>query len=290
MRKAPGNLAVWRGAMLLAAAGWAGLSHAEGVLDPQGPIAAAERTLLLNATAIMLVVVIPVMVLTVAFAWWYRASNTRATYAPDWSHSGRIEFVVWSIPAMVVILLAAVAWGSAHLLDPARALSSDQKPVRIEVVSLDWKWLFIYPDLGIATLNQITVPEGTPIEFMLTSTNVMNAFWVPQLGSMIYTMPGMTTHLNLLATNAGDFAGFSSNFSGDGFSDMRFTVHSLPAAGFHSWLEVARGEAALDGEAYSRLAQSGTDVSLRTYGQVTPGLFDRIERDSIGLSAQTMGH
>jgi cytochrome o ubiquinol oxidase subunit 2 len=291
MQTAPGKLVPWRGAMWLVAVGWAGLSHAEGVLDPQGPIAAAERTLLLNATAIMLVVIFPVMVLTVVFAWWYRASNTRATYAPNWSHSGRIEFVVWSIPAMVIMLLAAVAWGSAHLLDPARALSADQKPIRIEVVSLDWKWLFIYPDLGIATLNQITVPQGTPIEFMLTSTNVMNAFWVPQLGSMIYTMPGMTTHLNLLATNAGDFAGFSANFSGDGFSDMRFTVHAVPAAGYSSWLEAARGAAVkLDGAGYAQLAQSGTDVSLKTYGGVMPGLSERIERDSIGTPMGPGGH
>jgi cytochrome o ubiquinol oxidase subunit 2 len=291
MRRALGKWGLWHGLATLVSAGWVGVSRAEGVLDPQGPIAAAERTLLLNATAIMLVVIFPVMILTVVFAWWFRASNTRATYTPNWAHSGRIEFVVWSIPAMVIMLLAAVAWGSAHLLDPARPLSSDQKPIRIEVVSLDWKWLFIYPDLGIATLNQITVPQGTPIEFMLTSTNVMNAFWVPQLGSMIYTMPGMTTHLNLLATNAGDFAGFSANFSGDGFSDMRFTVHAVPSAGYSSWLEAARGAAVkLDDAGYAQLAQSGTDVSLRTYGGVMPGLFERIEHDSTGTAMGSMGH
>jgi cytochrome o ubiquinol oxidase subunit II len=289
MRRRVGKLGLWHGLAMLIATGWVGVGRAEGVLDAQGPIAAAERTLLLNATAIMLVVVIPVMVLTVVFAWWYRASNTRATYAPNWAHSGRIEFVVWSIPAMVVTLLAAVAWGSAHLLD--RPLSSDQKPVRIEVVSLDWKWLFIYPDLGIATLNQITVPQGVPIEFMLTSTNVMNAFWVPQLGSMIYTMPGMTTHLNLLATNVGDYPGFSSNFSGDGFSDMRFIVHAVPAVGYGRWLDAARGEAAkLDAERYAQLARSGSDVSLRTYGGVMPGLFERIEHASTGTAMGSMGH
>jgi cytochrome o ubiquinol oxidase subunit II len=274
---------------MLVATGWLGVARAEGVLDPQGPIAAAERTILLNATAIMLVVVVPVMVLTVAFAWWYRASNTRATYAPSWSHSGRIEFVVWSIPAMVVILLAAVAWTSSHVLDPARKLASDFKPVRIEVVSLDWKWLFIYPDLGIATLNQITVPTGVPIEFLLTSSNVMNAFWVPQLGSMIYTMPGMTTHLNLLATHAGDYAGFSANFSGDGFSDMRFVVHAVPAAGYASWLEAARGQAAtLDAGSYAQLALPGSNVPDRTYGRVLPELFERIEHQSTGTATEPM--
>lgn len=273
----------------LVAGGFSAVSHAEGVLDPQGPIASAERTILLNATTIMLVVVIPVILLTVAFAWWYRASNTRASYEPNWAGSGRIEFVVWSIPAMVVILLASVAWISAHDLDPARRLDSNLKPIRIEVVSLDWKWLFIYPDSGVATLNQVIVPAGVPIEFLLTSTNVMNAFWVPQLGSQIYTMPGMTTRLNLLANHAGDYPGVSSNFSGDGFSDMRFVVHAVPAAGFSSWLALtqANGEM-LDAGAYSQLAQTGSDVSVRTYRSVEQGLFERIERESTGTPMNTM--
>jgi len=290
LHKALGKSGLGQGLALLFAAGWVGVSHAEGVLDPQGPIAAAERTILLNATTIMLVVVVPVMVLTVVFAWWYRASNTRAAYAPEWAHSGRIEFVVWSIPAMVVILLAAVAWTSSHDLDPAQELSSTVKPVRIEVVSLDWKWLFIYPDLGIATLNQITIPADVPIEFLLTSTNVMNVFWAPQLGSMIYTMPGMTTRLNLLATHAGDYPGASANFSGDGFSDMRFVVHAVSAQEFSNWLTTARADtASLDAAGYSQLAQSGTDVSLRTYGRVIPGLFERIEHESTGTGTGPMG-
>jgi cytochrome o ubiquinol oxidase subunit 2 len=260
-----------------------------GVLDPQGPIASAERTILLNATTIMLVVVVPVIVLTLAFAWWYRASNTRASYQPNWANSGRIEFVVWSIPALVVLLLAAVAWTSSHDLDPARKLSSDLKPIRIEVVSLDWKWLFIYPDSEVATLNQVFVPAGVPIEFVFTSTNVMDAFWVPQLGSQIYTMPGMTTRLNLLAYHPGDYAGLSSNFSGDGFSDMRFVVHAVPAAVFSKWLAIAQTEGeTLDAGSYSQLAQSGSDVSIKTFAKVEQGLFERIERDSIGAPAVLM--
>jgi cytochrome o ubiquinol oxidase subunit 2 len=288
LRRASGNGWLWRVAALLAACGVAVSSRAEGVLDPQGPIAAAERELLLNATTIMLVIVIPVIVLTLAFAWWYRASNTRAAYRPDWAESGRIELVVWSIPVMTILLLAAVAWTSSHDLDPARPLSS-VKPLRIEVVSLDWKWLFIYPDSGVATLNQLTVPAGVPIEFILTSTNVMDAFWVPQLGSMIYTMPGMTTRLNLQADHAGDFPGLSSNFSGDGFSDMRFIVHAVPAAAFSSWLAATSGQGqALDRGAYAQLALTGTDVSLKTYGSVEQGLFERIERESIGAPANPM--
>jgi cytochrome o ubiquinol oxidase subunit 2 len=274
---------------MLLAGGFAAVSHAEGVLDPQGPIAAADREILFNALAIMLVVVIPVMVLTLAFAWWYRASNTRASYTPNWAHSGRIEFIVWSIPAMVVLLLAAVAWTGSHDLDPARALASKVKPLRIEVVALDWKWLFIYPDLKVATLNQLTVPTGVPLQFELTSGNVMNAFWVPQLGSQISTMPGMTTHLNLLADHTGDYPGLSANFSGDGFSDMHFVVHAVPAAAFSSWLAVTQAQgAALDAGAYSLLSRSGTDISVRDYGSVEPQLFERIQHETTGTSVHLM--
>lgn len=290
-RSALGESWFWRGMEMLALGSFAASSRAEGVLDPQGPIASAERMILLNSTTIMLVVVVPVIALTLAFAWWYRASNTRAAYEPNWSESGRIEFVVWSIPAMVVLLLAGVAWTSSHDLDPARRLSSNAKPVQIEVVSLDWKWLFIYPDSNVATLNQVVVPSGVPIEFLLTSTNVMNAFWVPQLGTQIYTMPGMTTHLYLLADHDGDYAGLSSNFSGDGFSDMRFVVHAVSAAEFSSWLGTAHatGET-LDAGAYSQLAGARSDVSVKTYGDVERGLFERIERESIGTPAGQRGN
>jgi cytochrome o ubiquinol oxidase subunit 2 len=269
--------------------GWAGLAavcvltscRQAGVLDPQGPIAAAERLILLNATGIMLVVVVPVIALTLAFAWWYRASNKRAAYRPDWSYSGRIELVVWSIPVMVVILLAAVAWTGSHDLDPAHKIKADAKPIRIEVVSLDWKWLFIYPDLQIATVNQLVVPTGVPLEFMLTSANVMNAFFVPQLGSQIYTMPGMRTHLNLLAERAGDYPGFSSNFSGDGFSDMRFLVRAMPASEFSSWHERTASEApALNTEAYSQLARASSNTQTQTYRSVDPDLFEQIVQTS----------
>jgi cytochrome o ubiquinol oxidase subunit II len=230
--------------------------------------------------------VAPVIALTLAFAWWYRASNTSAAYRPNWAESGRIEFVVWSIPAMVVLLLASVAWTGSHDLDPARKLPSSLKPVRIEVVSLDWKWLFIYPDFGVGTLNQVIVPAGVPIKFVLTSSHVMDAFWVPQLGSQIYTMPGMSTTLHLMADHAGDYPGLSSNFSGDGFSDMHFVVHSVPAAEFPEWLGSARstGET-LDERAYTQLAQTGSDASIRTYGSVERDLFERIERDSGGAAA-----
>jgi cytochrome o ubiquinol oxidase subunit 2 len=248
-----------------------------GVLDPQGPVASAERLILFNATGIMLVVVLPVIVLTLVFAWWYRASNKRAVYWPDWSYSGDIELVVWSIPAMVVILLAGVAWTGSHQLDPAQKLEANAKPIRIEVVSLDWKWLFIYPDLEIATVNQLVVPTGVPVEFLLTSATVMNSFFVPQLGSQIYTMPGMTTRLNLLAERPGDYPGLSANFSGDGFSDMRFLVHVVPDSEFSSWHARAADEGAvLNAAAYSLLARAPVNTQMQTYRSVDPNLFERI--------------
>src|SRR5882762_6337492 len=248
-----------------------------GVLDPQGPVASAERLILFNATAIMLVVVLPVIALTLVFAWWYRASNKRAVYWPDWSYSGDIELVVWSIPAMVVILLAGVAWTGSHLLDPPRALESDARPIQIEVVSLDWKWLFIYPDQRVAAINDLVVPAGTPLEFMLTSATVMNSFFVPQLGGQIYTMPGMTTRLNLMADNPGDYPGLSAHFSGDGFSDMRFMVHAVPESEFSSWLARTQDEAtALDADTYSQLARAGGNTQTQTYSGVDPMLFEHI--------------
>ena len=256
-----------------------------GVLDPQGPVSGAERLILINATAIMLVVVLPVIVLTLAFAWWYRAGNSRATYAPDWSYSGHIELVVWSIPAMVVILLSAVAWIGSHQLDPARALRADSPPLRIEVVSMDWKWLFIYPEQQVASVNQLVVPAGTPVEFVLTSATVMDAFFVPQLGGQIYTMPGMATRLNLLADRPGDFPGLSSNFSGDGFSDMRFVLHAVTATEFQQWLARTRGAVpALDAAAYARLAADGRDNSRLTYGGVDPNLFEHIVQQTMPVA------
>jgi cytochrome o ubiquinol oxidase subunit 2 len=264
--------------------------HKAGVLDPQGPVASAERLILFNSTAIMLVVVLPVIALTLAFAWWYRASNARAAYRPDWSYSGKIELVVWAIPTLVVILLAAVAWTGSHQLDPPRKLDSDATPIRIEVVSLDWKWLFIYPDQQIAAVNQLVVPAGAPIEFTLTSATVMNAFFVPQLGSMIYTMPGMTTRLNLLAERPGEYPGLSAQFSGDGFSDMRFLVHAVPASDFENWLARTRGVGpVLNADAYSQLARAGSNTKVQTYGSVDPNLFERIVQQTAPRAATPHG-
>jgi cytochrome o ubiquinol oxidase subunit II len=253
-----------------------------GVLDPQGPIASAERLLLINATAIMLVVVIPVIVVTLAFAWWYRSSNTCASRGTDESYEERIEFVVWSIPTLTVILLGGVIWIGSHRLDPRAPIPGKSDPLRVDVVALDWKWLFIYPDQGVAAVSQLVIPAGTPVEFRLTSATVMNSFFVPQLGSQIYTMGGMTTHLSLLADEPGEYPGFSANFSGDGFSWMQFVVRSVPAGDFNAWLEQARGTgSALDDASYAELAKPSKAVPPTTYRSVEPKLFERIIDETV---------
>jgi len=248
-----------------------------GVLDPKGPIAAQELMLLINTTEIMLVVVVPVILLTLGFAWWYRASNPRANHSPDWAYQGGVEFVVWSIPALIVILVGGVAWIGSHQLDPKAPIASDKKPVQIDVVALDWKWLFIYPEQRIATLNQLVVPAGTPVNFRLTSATVMNSFFVPQLGSQIYAMGGMTTRLNLLADAPGEFQGLSANFSGDGFADMQFKVKSVQSGEFDGWVAKVRGEgSALDDAAYGALTKPSHAVPPATYRSADPALFERI--------------
>ena len=248
-----------------------------GILDPQGPVASAERLLLINSTAIMLVVVVPVVLATLAVAWWYRSANPRASRGSDESYEGRIEFVIWSIPALIVILLGGVIWIGSHQLDPRAPIPADAKPLRVDVVALDWKWLFIYPDQGIAAVNQLVVPVGTPIDFRLTSATVMNSFFIPQLGSQIYTMGGMTTHLNLLADRPGEYPGFSANFSGDGFAEMRFLAKAVPAGNFDAWVAQARGAAsALDDAGYAQLAKPSIGVPPGTYRSVEPNLFERI--------------
>ena len=257
----------------------------KGVLDPAGPIAAQEKQILINSTAIMLAIIVPTMIATVAFAWWFRRGNTRATYRPDWEYSGAIEMVVWAVPILTIMLLGGIAWIGSHDLDPGKPLKSANPPLRVEVVSLDWKWLFIYPDQGIASVNQLVVPAGTPVSYRLTSATVWNTFWVPQLGSMIYTMPRMTTRLNLQADKPGAFNGLSGHFSGDGFPGMQFQVRSLPADQFTSWAQGTRGSGPLlDGRAYAELSRPSRDVAPITYGAVVPGLFDAIVADRVATA------
>jgi cytochrome o ubiquinol oxidase subunit 2 len=248
-----------------------------GILDPVGPVGHAEKTILVNSTAIMLAIIIPTMLATIAFAWWFRRGNKKATYLPDWEYSGAIEMVVWAIPALTVMLLGGIVWIGSHDLDPAKPLKSATPGLKVDVVSLDWKWLFIYPDQGVATVNELVVPAGAPVTFRLTSATVWNVFSVPQMGTMIYTMPGMTTRLNLQADKPGDYDGQSAHFSGDGFPGMKFKVHALPPDQFAMWAQGAGGAGpALDGQAYAQLSKPSSYVKPATYGTVAPGLFDAI--------------
>jgi cytochrome o ubiquinol oxidase subunit 2 len=250
---------------------------AEGVLDPAGPIASAERQILFDSLGIMLTIVIPTILATLCVAFWFRASNTRARYLPEFNYSGRLELLVWSIPAMTVLLVGGVAWVGSHDLDPRKPIDSTVAPVTVQVASLDWKWLFIYPRLGIASVNHLIVPTGTPISFELTSSTVMNSFFVPQLGSQIYTMSGMVTHLQLQADHPGTYPGLSANFSGDGFADMRFAVDAVSTERFAHWVTATRGSGpVLDVAAYRKLAQPSHAVAPFTYRSVTPDLFSSI--------------
>jgi cytochrome o ubiquinol oxidase subunit 2 len=266
--------------LAIAAAALLTASCNRGILDPVGPVGSAEKTILINSTAIMLAIIIPTMIATVAIAWWFRAGNKKAVYRPDWEYSGAIELVVWSIPALTVLLLGGIAWIGSHALEPSKPLASPRPPLEVDVVSMDWKWLFIYPDQGVATVNQLVVPAGTPVSFRLTSATVWNVFFVPQMGTMIYTMPRMTTRLNLQADRPGSYDGISAHFSGDGFPGMNFKVHALPPQQFAAWAQGARGSGtALDGRAYALLAQPTSYVKPATYGAVAPGLFEAIVAD-----------
>lgn len=253
------------------------------LFNPKGNIGAQEKDLILLALGLMLLVVIPVIVLTLWFAWRYRETNTKATYAPNWSHSTRIEIVVWSIPCIIVAFLAILIWETTHALDPYRPLKSDVAPVRVEVVALNWKWLFIYPDYGVATVNHLAVPVGTPINFRLTSESLMNSFFIPQLGSQIYAMPGMQTQLHLIADEPGTYVGRSSAYSGEGFSDMHFDTVAMPHDRFDAWLQEARkAPTALDSAMYRILEQPSVKAPVATYASVASGLFDSIVNRYMG--------
>jgi cytochrome o ubiquinol oxidase subunit 2 len=247
------------------------------VLSPAGPIGEAERTILLDALTIMLAIVLPTLVATLAFAWRFRASNTHARHLPTWAYSGRVELIVWSIPALVVFFLGGVAWIGSQELDPARPLDSSAKPLEIQVVSLDWKWLFIYPEQGVGSVNQLVVPAGVPLHFQITSASVFNVFFVPRLGSEIYSMYGMMTQLNLQADRPGIYPGLSAHFSGDGFSDMAFEVQAVTPEQFSAWASVVRTSGPeLDDAAYHGLLKQSQNVRPYTYRTVQHGLFDDI--------------
>jgi cytochrome o ubiquinol oxidase subunit II len=257
---------------LSALATLAGCGH--GQLQPAGPVSDAERTLLLDSTVIMLAIIVPVIIATIAFAWWYRASNRRARRDPDFVYSGRIELLVWSIPTLVIIFLGGIAWISSYDLDPAKPLPSMARALTVEVVSLDWKWLFIYPDQGVASVNRLVVPAGVPLHLLLTSATVWNVFWVPQLGSMLYCMNGMVTTLNLEASRPGVYYGESAMISGDGFASMHFDTDAVSSEQFSSWIAATRAAGpVLDTHSYRGLLEPTASVKPYTYRSVQADFF-----------------
>jgi len=274
---------VRRGLPLLPLAALAGCNAV--VMNPTGDIAKQQADLIIISVALMLLIIVPVMILTVLFAWRYR-KNANAKYEPDWDHSTKLELVIWGAPLLIIIILGLITWVSTHKLDPYRPLDrldehrpipASTKPLEVQVVSLDWKWLFIYPEQGIASVNQLVTPIDTPIRFKMTSSTVMNTFYIPTLAGMIYTMPGMQTELNAVLNKAGDYQGLSANFSGDGFSHMKFAYKGVSTEEFNAWVQEMKGNTAvLDRADYLVLEKPTAKEAVRHYGQVEPALFNRI--------------
>ncbi len=270
------------------------------VMKPSGDIAAQQAQLIVVSTFLMLLIIVPVIVLIIVFAWRYRSSNTSATYLPDWDHSTGLELVIWGAPLLIIIALGLVTWISTHVLDPYRPLSrldatrpipADVKPLIVEVVALDWKWLFIYPELGIATVNELVAPVDVPVRFKLSASTVMNSFYVPALAGQIYAMPGMQTTLNAVINKPGVYEGFSANYSGAGFSDMRFKFHGKDAAAFEAWVSsVKAAGATLDRAAYLQLEKPSQKDAVRHFGAAETGLFDAIVERCVEPGAMCMSH
>ena len=271
------------------------------VMNPSGDIALQQRDLILISTALMLLIVLPVMALVVVFAMRYRATNkaTDADYDPDWDHSTKLELLIWSAPLLIIICLGALTWAGTHLLDPYRpidrikpgqAVAENVEPLQVNVVALDWKWLFIYPQYGVATVNELAAPVDRPIRFHITSSSVMNSFYIPALAGQIYAMPGMETKLHAVINRPGDYEGFSANYSGDGFSHMRFVFHGVDQAGFDGWIAgVRRGGQVLDRERYLDLEKPSEKVPALYFANVEGGLWDAILNMCVEPGKMCMG-
>lgn len=273
------------------------------VMNPSGDIASQQADLILISTALMLLIIVPVIALTLFFAWKYRQSNTEAAYDPDWDHSTKLELVIWGAPLLIIIVLGLITWVSTHKLDPyrpldridhARPLDSDHKPLVVQVVALDWKWLFIYPEQGIASVNELVTPVDVPVRFKITSSTVMNSFYIPALAGQIYAMPGMETTLNAVINKAGTYDGFSANYSGEGFSHMRFKYKGVNESEFAAWVEETRKAAAtLDRKAYLQLEKPSIKEPVQKFSSVAKDLFHAVtnrcvEEGSVCMDAQMM--
>ena len=251
--------------------------HTLAVLDPKGIVALQERNLMVAVVLLALFIVVPVFALLLGIGWKFRADNIKADYAPEWDHNSVAESVWWGIPCIIILILAVMTWNSSQQLDPSKALASGNQPMTIQVVALQWKWLFIYPDQHIATVNDLEFPENTPVHFVITSDAPMNSFWIPQLGSQIYAMPGMSTGLNLMADHLGTFQGVSANLSGEGFAGMHFAATSLSEADFKTWTESMRTSSTdLDQSVYTELAKPSQNTPISHYSIKDTGLYDGI--------------
>jgi len=247
------------------------------LLDPKGAIGMEQRSLIITATLLMLIVVVPVIFMTFLFAWKYRASNKNATYAPNWSHSNKIEVVVWTVPCIIILVLGWLTWKTTQSLDPRNPLPSEHKPLVIEAISLDWKWLFIYPEQGIATVNEIAFPANVPVQFKVTSGSVMNSFFIPQLGSQIYAMAGMQNQVHLIANEEGVYKGMSANYSGKGFSGMKFNATATSMDKFDEWVtKVKQSDNALQLADYDELAKPTENNAVEYFSSVKSGLYQDI--------------
>jgi cytochrome o ubiquinol oxidase subunit 2 len=270
--KCIGMLSLFASALLLSGCNTA-------LMDPKGAIGVEQRTLIITSICLMLIVVIPAIAMALIFAWKYRSSNTNAKYSPNWAHSNKIEAVVWTIPVIIIAILATITWQSSHELDPFKPIVTDEKPMTIEVVSLDWKWLFIYPEQGVATVNELVIPKNVPIQFKVTSDTVMNSFFIPQLGGQIYAMAGMQTQLHLIANEAGTYKGISSSYSGAGFSGMKFNTIATPSrAEFDAWVQKVKQSPTqlATTEQFNKLETPTINAPVEYFASVKPGLFKEI--------------
>lgn len=273
------------------------------VMSPSGDIASQQGRLIVVSTVLMLLIIVPVIALIILFSWRYRQNNTKAAYEPDWDHSTQLELVIWGAPLLIIIALGLLTWISTHTLDPyrplarldaARSIPADAKTLNVEVVALDWKWLFIYPDLGIATVNELAAPVDVPIRFNITASTVMNSFYIPALAGQIYAMPGMQTSLNAVINRPGEFDGFSANYSGAGFSDMRFKFHGMTTENFDRWVQAAKaGGGALNRAGYVQLEKPSQREPARRYGAVDADLYHAIlnrcvDRDTVCMDKMMM--
>ncbi|MGF6417587.1 cytochrome o ubiquinol oxidase subunit 2 [Stenotrophomonas sp. AN71] len=275
--------------LALVALACVGLSGCDWVLlDSKGMVGLAQRDLILICIGVMLIVVIPAIVLTFVFAWRFRAGNTKAKYTPDWAHSTKVEIVVWGVPLLIIAGLAVIVWKSTHELDPYKPLDVPGEPLHVDVIATDWKWVFVYPDLGIATVNQLNFPANRALAFNITSNSTMNTFFIPQLGGQIYAMAGMRTQLHLIANEPGQFRGMSGNYSGHGFSNMKFIATASSNEDFERWVaEVRSAPDALSFAQFKALAAPSKNAPVQHFSSVEPLLFKKVIDQFIGVGENT---